>query len=613
LVGVLVVGVAMFGLVLATSLTSAVDARQSRGAIDAVRARAAAEAGVERALALCSDAMDKRPFAPLDGIQALFANLEEITPYQAEPLMMNGAQVGAYSVRMTLGAVTPDDVTVTFDATGYLPDAPDQLAPGEELDAWRSLSVTMRFTVQASGVFNFGYFINNWGWFYGNTIYCNGNAGGNGQFDAAGYAPTVTGQPIYDSVAWNGVAATLSGYHDDNEDGLTDGNDGGVFAGWDVVGAQNLKGNGGDAPNQHEFEDPIEMPNLSDLAMYAAKAIEEGGSIQVGGSTVVSAVYGDDAGEKQGLYLVGTPADPIVLDGPVVVHGDVIIYGTVTGQGAIYAGGNVYLPTNLTYLDPPTTKLPGDGTQAATEAWLSANWDKDFLGLFAKESVIVGDYTHSSWEHYVSGWMSHSMNKSDEDAGTDLVPNTYAGKDGVVGTADDDVLEDDGAWTTQVYSVADQALGLIPPGYAVGDAIPGTGEDIDGDGEYDDTITMADVEITDPLDTTAWGGNMPAAGLPSYASIASMYATNLDATIYTNHTFAWVTFGASQAKINGAVISRNEDVVYGTPALVVNYDCRLLGGSSGMAGPLLPKVAGSPIVVRWTTLADDPHRAQVLP
>ncbi len=64
----------------------------------------------------------------------------------------------------------------------------------------------MRYILAPSRVFDYAYFINNWGWFYGDTIYCNGNARSNGQFDVAGYKPTVTGQPIYDDVDWNGTA-----------------------------------------------------------------------------------------------------------------------------------------------------------------------------------------------------------------------------------------------------------------------------------------------------------------------------------------------------------------------------------------------------------------------
>ena len=89
-----------------------------------------------------------------------------------------------------------------------------------------------------------------------------------------------------------------------------------------------------------------------------------------------------------------------------------------------------------------------------------------------------------------------------------------------------------------------------------------------------------------PLDTATWGGNMPVGGIASYSSIASLYANQLDAIFYTNHSFCYVVFGSTDAVINGALVSRNENVVYGTPKLKFNYDCRLLGGKSGIAGEI---------------------------
>ncbi len=608
LVSVLVVGIALFGLVYATTLVSVVEVRSSRRSIDELRAQELAQSGVERGLLLLNEAAQNNPFDPIAGITNVFGGEETITPLLGEQMMSGEAEVGAYSVRLTLGDTTPDSVAVTLESTGYLPDAPGALGPGEELEEWRSLSVTVSFSTQPSEVFNYAYFINNWGWFYGSTIYSYGNAGGNGQFDVGGYAPTVASQPLYDDVDWNGTTATLSGYHDDNGDGLQDGNDGGVFAGWDIVNADNLQGTGGNDENQHEFEDQVPMPNLSELSHYEAKAIEEGGTVKIGTTTMCDAVYGDGAGELQNLYLVGTAANPIKLDGPVVVKGDVIISGYVTGQGAIYAGGNVYVPNTLQYVNPPTTALPAGTTQAATQAWLSTNWNKDFLGLFAAESVVVGNHTSSTWQSYVGGWMGSSMNKSEEDAGEDGIPNTIAGKDGVMYTADDDVLEDDGVFTVEYYTEADQALGLIPSGKSVGDVIPGSGEDIDGDGQYDDTTTLADLAFSTPLSTAYWGGNMPAAGIPSYGSIASLYANRLDATFYTNHSFCYVVFGSSDAVINGAVVSRNENIVYGTPKIKINYDCRLLGGKNGIAGGMLPQVLSAPVILRWDELDHDPLR-----
>ena len=614
LVSTLVVFTGVFGLLYATSLVSIEEASEARDSIDQVRAEALAEAGAERGMNFLALAVEKTEGVdPIDGLVQLFDGNGVFTPYTGETLTAAGTKIGEYSVTMRLLDAQVDEVTIAIDATGYLPAAPQNLPEGTRVQEWKAVSTTVRYSLTPSQVFDYAYFINNWGWFYGNTIVCNGNARSNGQFDAAGYSPTVSGQPIYDDVVWNGTTATLIGYQDDNLDGLEDGNDGGVFSGWDIVGAENLQGVGGNPQNQHDFDGYVGMPNLSNLGSYEASAKQESGSISIGGMQVSNAVWGDEGGEKQNLFLYGTPSDPIELNGKVVVRGDVIIFGTVTGQGAIYAGGNIYVPDSVTYLDPPTSERPADNTQAATEAWLSANWNKDFLGLFAAENVVVGDHTDSDWRSYVGGWMSHSLNASAEDAGIDNIPNTRAGLDGILGTADDDVLEGDGVFTVQTYTQQDADLGLIPAGFSVGDPIPGTGEDIDGDGQYDGTTTLADIDFDSSLTTSEWGGNMPPGGISKYSDIATLTATHLDATFYTNHTFAYVVVGSETAKINGALVSRNEDIIYGTPTIEINYDARLLGGRSGLAGGLLPHLTEAPEIVSWRVLDRDPNRYTVAP
>jgi hypothetical protein len=606
----MVVFMTLAGLLFVTLSLSTTEVRQARHTIDDVRTRYLAEAGFERGMQVLNNAVRlNNQFNPLDGLNNLFAGGDTISPVMNEALMEGGAQVGAFSVTMNRIGQTDTSVVIQIDSTGYLPTAPADLAPGQRLDDWEAIRVTVQYDLAPSSVFDYAYFINNWGWFYGSTIFANGNVRSNGQFDVAGYAPTVNGQPIYLGTDVSGGSVTLSGYQDDNGDGLMDGEDGGVWSGWDIVAAQNLKGTGGNAENQHDFQDAVEMPNLSDLSWYEDYATGEGGSITIGGSTVVSGVCGDDAGESDNLYLVGTATDPIVLDGPIVAQGDVIISGYVTGQGAIYAGGNVYVPNSITYLDPPTSPRPTGTTQAETEAWLTSNQDKDFLGLFAAENIVVGDYTHSYFNYYVGGWMSSSMNESSEDSGEDLIPNTADGRDGIPGTADDDVLEGDGVFSIEVYTAMDGALGLIPPGKSVGDPIPGTGEDIDGDGEYDDTTTLADVAISAALDPLYWEGNMPPGGIAQYKDIASLYANRLDAVFYTNHTFAYLVLGSTAAKVNGAIVSRNEAIVYGTPSISINHDSRLLGGNSGLVNNLLPKTMQSPSILRWQSLDTDPNHS----
>lgn len=598
----------LFGLLYATVAMSSREMIDSRRAVNEVRARYLAESGFERGMQFLQNAVALNDaYSPLLGLQNLFDGETEIAPYIGESVLNGNSQVGAYSVKMSIAEQTATSITIEIEATGYLPDAPSNLPDGQRLETWQALSVTVRYALEPSEVFNYAYFINNWGWFYGSTIWANGNVRSNGQFDVAGYQPWVNGQPTYDQVEWDGSSANLSGYRDDNEDGLLDGNDGGVWSGWDIVGAHNLRGTGGNAENQHDFQGKIDMPNLSDLTQYEIRATNENSSIRVGGSEVSDAVYGDEPGEKGNLYLHGTVANPIVLDGPLVVRGDVIISGYVSGQGAIYAGGNVYCPDSIRYVNPPDAPRPPGTTQAETEQWLSDNWNKDFLGLFAKENIVVGDHTNGTWRYYVNSWMSSGLNKSEEDAGEDGIPNTSEGRDGINGTSDDDVLEDDGVFSVEYYTADDEALGLIPPNKSVGDIIPGTGEDIDGDGAYDDTTVLSDIDFTVPLNTTNWGGNMPVGGISNYRDIATLYANNLDAVFYTNHSFCYLVLGGQSAKINGALVSRNENIIYGTPTIEINHDSRLLGGSTGMAGELLPQVIQSPSILRWQKLDRDPN------
>jgi hypothetical protein len=614
LLGTLLVLVALMGLLYASAWISLVEVHDTHASAEKVQAKYLAEAGIERTLNYLSQAVqDGSPQDPLHGLNQLFGAGPTSTPFVAVPLSSGNMRVGSYSVKLTAIAQAPAEITIAIEATGYAPDAPQTLPTGKSTSNWSAVRTTVRYSLAPSHVFDNGYFINNWGWFYGSSIICRGNVRSNGQFDSAGYAPTITGQPLYDAAAWDGTHATLSGYHDDNGDGLQDGNDGGLWSGWNIVGAQNLQGNGGHPQNQHDFQDQVPMPNLTNLGLYEASAIQQNSSISVNGVQVCNAVMGDEPGEPQNLYLVGTAAKPIVLNGPVVARGNVIISGYVTGLGAIYAGGNVYCPNSINYVHPPTAPRPADGSQGSTEAWLSSNWNKDFLGLFARKNVVVGDFTNATWQFYESMWMSDPLNTSAEDDGADGIPNTRAGRDGILGTADDDVLEGDGVFTIQHYTQAEADMGLIPAGANVGDPIPGTGEDIDGNGVYDGQASLSDVLLTTPLDTANWGGNMPTAGISNYHSIASMSASNLDAVFYTNHSFCWTVLGGQSAKINGALVSRNEDIIYGTPTMEVNYDCRLLGGSSSRAARLLPMTIQAPEILRWTPLDHDPNRSDVLP
>ncbi|MCP5024303.1 MAG: hypothetical protein GY930_21355 [bacterium] len=609
LVSTLVVFVGVSSMIYATTAISTVEVKESRQDLQSLQADSIAEAGIEMGKAALQDVARKNEILnPIGGMANLFINSPTLSLFRGEPLIDNGARMGTYSVSLELLEQSDTTITVRINSSGYLGDAPANLAMGMGMpaEASSSLAVTVRYKLESSDVFNYSYFINNWGWFYGDTIECNGNARSNGQFDAGNCRPIMAGQPFYETATLNGTTASLSGYLDDNGDGLEDGNDGGIYSGWDLIDVQNVRGVGGNTQNQHDFQEQVPMPNLNNLSSYEITAIANSGSISVGGNVVVDGVLGDDHGEKEHLYLVGTPSDPIVLNGPVVIRGDVIIRGTVTGQGSIYNGGNIYVPDSITYLNGPDTTRPANNTQASTEAWLSTNWNRDFLGLFSAENVVVGDYTDKNWRSHMGGWMASNLNSSSEDAGEDGIPNTFAGRDGIIGTSDDDILEGDGVFTVEYYSNADAALGIIPEGFHVGDVIPGSGEDIDGDGVFDGQSGLSDLDMQDHMNTGHFAGNMPNKGIKKYKDIASMTADNLDATFYTNHSFCYVVMGKKTARINGAMIARNENIVYGTPTLEINHDSRLLGGSTGAAGTMLPSTLAPLEIIQWRRLDEDP-------
>jgi hypothetical protein len=218
-----------------------------------------------------------------------------------------------------------------------------------------------------SQVFDYSYFINNWGWYWGHDITSNGNVRSNGRFDFVD-GPMVNGH-IY--------------AHEEIDDHGTP-----------------VRGTGGQPDHQHQNVAEVTMPDLQDLSYYESKAIASTGTISIGGTTLINGVYGDDAGETGNIVLVGTPSNPIEINGTVVVRGDLILKGTVQGQGTIYTGRNAYIAGTVSYKDPPSSPRPASESSADYDTWVQANKDKDFLAVASKANVILGDYTKDSYFGY---------------------------------------------------------------------------------------------------------------------------------------------------------------------------------------------------------------------
>lgn len=269
-----------------------------------------------------------------------------------------------------------------------------------------------------SPVFDYAYFVNNWGWFYGSGITANGDVRSNGRFDFR-QGPRVQGD---------------------------------IYAGQGIgVDAYGIKGDGGQLDHQHPNFPKLPMPNLQDLTYYENIATATGGTISIDGATVINGVYGDDAGETGNIVLVGTPSKPIVLNGPVVVRNDVIISGTVDGQGTIYAGRNVYIAKDLRYKNAPSSPRPASDNPTVVDNWVAASIDKDLIGLAARENIVIGDYTKTghfgysgSDKWYADGYI---FSMGSEDVGMDGIPDTgdTGENDGAFQPAYED-LDDNGAF-----------------------------------------------------------------------------------------------------------------------------------------------------------------------
>lgn len=148
----------------------------------------------------------------------------------------------------------------------------------------------------------------------------------------------------------------------------------------------------------HDGVEQKDLPFVGPLSEYEDYASEAGGAV-LDSNTTVSAVWGDDTGENADglstnltggcLVLIGTPSDPIQINGIVVARNDIYIKGYFQGQGTLYAGRNIHVLGDLRAVAPPTWDHPDETPEATADA----NKSRDFLGLCAKGNLLFGDHT----------------------------------------------------------------------------------------------------------------------------------------------------------------------------------------------------------------------------
>ncbi len=306
------------------------------------------------------------------------------------------------------------------------------------------VDVTTQFSLTRSAVFDYTYFINNYGWWYGfspTTGIINGDMRANGDFEFRSGVPTTNGS-IYasrndkltppaagiinmPSAQWD--TPTYRGRHAPRMRQGYDPSEHGAFGSpaferWRdflydaegrVVNNRLFGAILGDSRGHRNWNntvlDPtptreLVMPDLSDLSRYIQLSqtyIDEretfengrrnpdfgrGAYLEVWDENTRRYVRVDNNGVVEGsAVLIGTNGRPIRIHGPVTFTQDCVIRGVVSGQGVIYAGRNVHVVGDIIYKDEPDFRGPNP------EHVDRQNSDKDILALCARGSIIMGD------------------------------------------------------------------------------------------------------------------------------------------------------------------------------------------------------------------------------
>jgi hypothetical protein len=384
-----------------------------------------------------------------------------------------------------------------------------------------------------SQVFDYEYFLNNWGWWWGSTITGNGAQRANWDFDFRD-GPMVNGS-IYaaDQVEENEVP--IQNYPT------------APFAGLAGADETNLV---------HQGAPRVTMPNLLNFTNYVNTALANTASngLWVGSNQIVAGALtnaslpnpGGNAGNvtpQTGLYVVGTPSQPIVIKGTVVVQGDVVIQGTVTGQGTLYVGGNLYIASNITYAHGPDfTGTPETQPPSVRDAWVADNMTNDLVAYAVRGSILGGDVTDPDWVNYCYNY-----------PGSGLVyvgDESHLGVDGISGTPDDNIpfLHPDGSMST--WYDAD------------GDGI------MEGNYSYDTDLNMTSARAS-------YIKNYPTVNsIPvPYNQIATDNMGTLQGIFYTDHAAA-MRMAQASSTLDGVIVSRNEQIIYQN-SLTLIYDSRV--------------------------------------
>ena len=463
-----------------------------------------------------------------------------------------------------------------------------------------TIAERVSFGVDRSKVFDYAYFVNNYGWFEGSTITANGGVRANGDMSLS-QNPKVNGD-VYgarnDELGVPGDIKNGTGTMDNKNTyrstqyGTSNrarplqksSDDGGYDAPDTVTSAaltKRLHGN---------LREGLDMPWISGLNEYIEYGKElkstlfQGGKYYVNNANSGDPNYGYYQGtgpsgnpnlpDNHALVLEGTQTNPIKINGPVVVSNDVVIKGFVTGQGTIYSSRNIHIVGNIQYVNPPNwaNKVAADG---------NGNASKDLLCLAAKGNIVMGDCTSSSW-------LDNTLNKV-------LTQQPYVQSYACA-------QADDGSWIDGDIGYPKAGKTVFEGDYTAADGgskvvqEPVYKRDNWGRIVYD----WWNRPVVEYYEYKPSGGRRyyDSVVAPNEISSRASTITQIDAVLYNNHGI----FGRlGQCTINGSLVCRNEGMIF-SGRLYLNWDYRLYSGSpenvmNNLVG--MPLGTGKPIVQFW--------------
>ena len=463
-----------------------------------------------------------------------------------------------------------------------------------------------RFGVGRSKVFDYAYFVNNYGWFQGSGITANGDVRANGNMyldssctvNGEVYAAQNDELNVRGGIENKGKMKSRSEYWGAS---TTSGTSRPTSPPSNAANAPKWVG-GYEAPERtagttdinnrlHPYEETgIAMPWIGDLAQYVEYAQEMGGKLSGGyrysqdaatGNLVknnnaqINAHY-DGAGpsgnaalsDKGAIVLEGTRDNPIVIDGPVVIDSDLVIKGYVKGQGTIYSGRNIHVVGSIQYVNPPSWPHPDTNPQQTARN----NSTKDLVGFAAKGNIVLG-YDQNGFSG-ISTYLTqtpyvqkYACDASDKDIG---YPRTKE-----YGYTKDETLFCGSYRAEDGGKMIERRQVDVKSGYS----------------------TRKEWQFADKTSRHYYDSVVEPNILKNLYGTAKI--TRIDGVLYNNHgIFGYV--GA--CTFNGAMICRNEGIQGSGGGLTFNHDIRLREDSlEGISNDALgmPVGASPPGVVSW--------------